>query len=129
MEKERLNRKPESSARVLLVEYYRRLGSGEEWGSLLTEDFLLSGTVPKETRGRAAFVNANFFKMVKGVNVKELIVDGEKACALVNYDLISPRGKNFSSEVAEIWEVKEGKLASIEIFFDTEAFNKSLDVS
>ncbi len=110
----------------LLNKYYEGLSRKGEWGALLSENFLLTGTVAKETRGRDAFVNNPFFKLVKGLKVKTMIIDGESACAVVNYDLVSPKGKSFSSEVAEIWKVKNGKLDSIAIYFDTAAFQNSM---
>jgi len=90
---------------------------------LLSDNFLLTGAVAKETRGREAYVNLGFWKLVKGLRVKDMIVEGESAFALVGYDLVSPKGSPFSSDVAEFWRVKNGRLDSIAIYFDTAAFN------
>jgi len=108
----------------LLKEYYSGLSKGGGWEHLLSDDFLLGGTVTRETRGRDVYVNLSFFKMVRGLRVKELIASGEKAFALVSYDLVSPNGKSFSSEVVEFWRAKGGKLVSVEIYFDTAAFGR-----
>ena len=93
---------------------------------MLSENILLTGTVAKESKGKELFVNNNFFKMVKDLKLKRMIVENENACALVNYDLTSPKGKNFSADVAEIWNVKDGKLESLAIYFDTAEFQKSV---
>jgi hypothetical protein len=37
------------------------------------------------------------WKLVKSLRVKEMIVEGESAFALVNYDLLSPKGSPFLS--------------------------------
>ena len=55
-----------------------------------------------------------------------MIVENEKACAVVSYDLISPKGKPFQSIAAENWKVKEGKLDSLAIYFDTAAFQQAM---
>lgn len=110
----------------LLEEYYRRLSRSGEWGHLLSEDFLLSGAVAQETRGREAYKSNGFFRMVKGLTVKELLVSGGSAFALVGYDLVSPHGRSFSSDVAELWKAKGGRLVSVAIYFDTAAFGKSM---
>ena len=115
-----------SGLKTLLKKYYDSLSTRNAWGHLLSEDFLLSGTVVKETRGRDLYVNNNFFKMVGDLKVKELITEGETGFALVRYDLISPKGKPFSSEVAEFWKMKDEKLVSVAIYFDTAAFNSHL---
>lgn len=112
------------TTKELLNKYYENLSRKGEWGSLLSLNFLLTGNVAKETRGREAFVNNPFFKLVKSLKVKAMIIEGESACAIVNYDLVSPKGKSLSSDVAEIWKVKSGKLDSIAIYFDTAAFQK-----
>jgi len=114
------------TTKELLEEYYRGVSKKSGWGYLLSEDFLLTGTVTQETRGRDVYVNNNFFKLVRGLNVRELMVSGEKAFALVSYDLVSPKGRSFSSEVVEFWRAKDGELFSIAIYFDTAAFSKSM---
>jgi ketosteroid isomerase-like protein len=60
---------------------------------------------------------------VKASQVKEMIVEGEKACVIVHYELLSPKGNHASSDVAEILRVKNGKIESSTIYFDTVAFN------
>ncbi len=110
----------------LLEEYYRRLERREGWSHLLSEDFLLSGAVAQETRGRDAYVNNGFFRLVRGLKVKELIVDGETGFALVGYDLVSPKGRSFSSDVAELWKARDGKLVSVAIYFDTAGFSRAM---
>jgi ketosteroid isomerase-like protein len=110
----------------LLNRYYKGLLSKGDWHSMLADDILLMGTVAKESRGKEPFVNNNFFKMVKGFKVKQMIVEDANACVVVSYDLVSPRGKSFSSEVAEIWKAKDGKLSSLAIYFDTASFQKAM---
>ena len=116
-----------STVKELLNKYYNGLAIKGDWHFLLSDEILLTGTIAKESRGKDPFVNNNFFKMVRSLKVKEMIVENEKACALLKYDLMSPKGKSFSSEVAEIWKVKDGKLDSLAIYFDTAAFQKSME--
>ena len=111
------------SAKELLKKYYERLSRKSGWEHLLSENFLLTGTVGKETRGRDVYMNNSFFKLVRGLKVKEMVVEGGRAFALVNYDLVSPKGRTLSCDVAEFWKLKEGKLDSIAIYFDTTAFS------
>ncbi len=72
------------TTKELLNKYYEGLSRKGDWGSLLSENFLLTGTVAKETRGRDVFVDNMFFKLVKSLKVKKMIIDGESACAVVN---------------------------------------------
>ena len=102
------------------------MSKGTDWGALLTDGFLLTGTVTNETKGKGAYMGNNFFKMVRGLRVKELITEDISGFALVSYDLVSPKGRPFTSEVAEFWKAEGGKLGSVAIYFDTSAFAKSL---
>jgi ketosteroid isomerase-like protein len=43
---------------------------------------------------------------------------------LTHYELKHPNGNIFSSDVAEIFTVKNGKITSFEIYFDTAPFPK-----
>ena len=110
----------------LLNRYYASLETKAGWGALLSDGFLLTGTVAKESRGRDLYISNGFFKLVKGLKVKEMIIEGESAFALVNYDLLSPKGKTLSCDVAEFWKAKNGKLDSVAIYFDTTAFSNFL---
>ena len=112
--------------REVLQKYYDGIARKVDWQSLLSEDFSFSGTVAKATIGRDAYVNLGFWKLVRGLRVKEMIIEGASAFALVNYDLVSPKGTPFSADVAEFWREKDGRLHSIAIYFDTTAFNNAM---
>ena len=60
--------------------------------------------------------------MISALEVRLLLVDGERACALARYDLQPPGGPAFRSDVAEIYGVRDGKIVSFEIFFDSAPF-------
>lgn len=111
----------------LLERYYGDIAGKKTWDSLLAEDFLLSGTVVKETRGRQAYVDNPFFKLVREARVKEMLAQGDRAFAIVSYDLLSPKGRAMTCDVAEFWKAEAGRLCSIAIYFDTAAFNKFME--
>lgn len=106
--------------------YYEGLAKKEDWGGLLTDEFLLTGTVAKESRGREEYMGNGFFKAVQGLHVKQLMTEGNRGFALVFYELKSPKGTPFTCEVAEYWTTENGKLDSVSIYFDTAAFSKSM---
>lgn len=54
-----------------------------------------------------------------------MIVDGDNACVIGNYDYQFPNGEKINGDVAEIWTAKDGKLTSLTIFFDTLTFDKN----
>src|SRR4029079_1346846 len=108
--------------------YFRSLQEKADWPALLADDIAFTAlTSPvKRVRGRAAYVEATkrFYGMITAVEVKELIVDGERACALTRYELKPPRGPAFASDVAEVFGVKAGRITSFDIYFDSAPYPK-----
>jgi hypothetical protein len=70
-----------AETRAILIRYYEGLAKKEGWQFLLSDDVLLTGTVAKESRGRDLFVNNNFFRMFKGLKVRQMIVEFSFLCA------------------------------------------------
>ena len=62
--------------------------------------------------------------MIKAFEVKAILVDGERACALTRYELQVPGGPAFERQVAELFEVRDGKIKSLDIYFDSAPFPK-----
>ena len=77
-------------------------------------------------RGKAVYIEATkrFLQTAKSVEVKHLIIEVGKACALTSYTLRSPKGNTGICLVAEFFEVAEGKIQSNEIIFDMAAFRE-----
>jgi ketosteroid isomerase-like protein len=108
--------------------YFNRLKQKESWEAFLSNDLIFTNFASpiKQVTGKEAYLESTkrFFSMVNSVEVKNLIIEGEKACALTCYELQPPRGKAFRSDVAEIFTVKNGKIDSFAIYFDNSPFPK-----
>lgn len=111
-------------AKETVTEYFNRLyASG--WEALIGDDVVF--TSPSGvTRGKAAYVDAtNRFKQVaKSVEVIQLIVEGDNACAITRYQLRSPKGNVSTCDTMEVFSVSDGKIQSSRICFDTAAFRQ-----
>jgi ketosteroid isomerase-like protein len=108
--------------------YFSCLKQKEGWESFLSDEMTFTSfTTPiKRVRGRAAYLESTkrFYSMIGTLEVKEVIVDGNRACALTRYELQPPVGSAFGSDVAEIFEVRDGKITSFDIYFDSSPFPK-----
>ncbi|HET7118702.1 MAG TPA: nuclear transport factor 2 family protein [Hanamia sp.] len=112
----------------LLEIYYKGLAQKNGWDSVLSDDFLfVGGDMTKTTPvvGKQAYIDVTkrFSQLFKTMRVKEMMIQDDKACVIGNYDYVFPNGKSINGDVAEIWKVKDDKLASLTIFFDTATFN------
>jgi ketosteroid isomerase-like protein len=112
----------------LVRHYFVALSRKRDWESFLAEDFVFtSHTSPtRRLSGKEAYLSATqrFFSMVASLEVKNLIVDGANVCALTRYELLPPAGPAFHSDVAEVFAVKDGEIASLDIYFDSAPFPK-----
>jgi ketosteroid isomerase-like protein len=108
--------------------YFARLKQGSGWEGFLAEDMIFASlTSPmKEVRGKEAYLRATqrFYTSIAALEVRNLIVEGEQACVLTRYQLQAPGGGTFQSDVAEIFAVKDGKITSFAIYFDSAPFPK-----
>lgn len=117
--------------RQLLEIYYKGFAQKKEWESVISDDFkhIISGDMTRTTPaiGKAAYIEAmqKFFRAFQTMRVKEMIVEGDNAFVIGNYDFIFPNGVSMNGDVAEIWKAKDGKLDSLRIFFDTLTFDKN----
>jgi len=105
--------------------YFNNLSKNDGWQNNLS-DSMEFFSPRQNTVGKEHYIEATlrFFQFVYGFEIKELIIDGDKACALVSYQVKSPKGNKSTCEVAEILTVKNGKLQSSKIYFDTAAFQE-----
>jgi ketosteroid isomerase-like protein len=116
------------STKSVIECYLEALRNKSGWSDFFRDDMtFVSHVVPlKRVAGRAAFLESTrrFYSMIAGVEVIALIVEEDRACALTRYQLQIPHGPSFGSEVAEIFKVTDGKIASLDIYFDSSPFPK-----
>ena len=114
-----------NTTRETITRYYEGIKQKDGWQAFVSDHITFDGTGVKSTKGKDAYVESTsqFLRVVKTSQVKEMIVEGERACVLMHYELMSPKGNNASSDVAEILLEKDGKIDSSTIYFDTAAFN------
>lgn len=117
------------TTRDTIESYFSKLEQKNGWESMLGDNMVFTSfTSPmKQVKGKDAFLQATkrFYWMIRSVQVRELIVSGDQACALTRYDLQPPNGgPAFGSDVAEIFAVHDGKIDSLGIYFDSAPFPK-----
>ena len=108
--------------------YFDSLKSKSGWHTFLADEMVFSSFAipPKHVEGKAAYLEATkrFFSMITSVKVKDVIVDGDRACALTEYELQPRGGPAFHSHVAELFKVRDEKIVSLDIYFDSTPFPK-----
>jgi ketosteroid isomerase-like protein len=108
--------------------YFEALKNKKGWESFLSDDMAFTSfTIPnKNLNGKEAYLDSTkrFYSSIRSFEVRDLLIEGEKACALTHYELQAPNDASFTSDVAEIYKVQNGKITSFCIYFDTAPFPK-----
>lgn len=105
--------------------YFKRLDENKGWEESIADGMIFTGVTTK-TKGREAYVQTTkgFLKVVTGLQIKNIVIEGENACVEAHYAIVSPKGNESVCKVAEFLTAKNGKIASSTIFFDTAAFRE-----
>jgi ketosteroid isomerase-like protein len=116
------------SARSTIEGYFDALEQKRDWPSYLSDDVVFTSlTSPIKTiSGKQAYLDSTkgFYSMIKALEVRGLIVDGDKVCALTRYQLQPPQRAAFQGDVAEVFRVHDDKISSFDIYFDSAPFPK-----
>ena len=106
--------------------YFEALSAGRDWPSFMADGmtFASHATPRKEVTGRDAFLESTrrFYSMVEDVELRQLIAEGDRACAIARYQLRPPGGNAFTCDVAEFFPVRDDRIRSFEIYFDSAPF-------
>jgi ketosteroid isomerase-like protein len=111
------------TTRETIEEYLSSVQEKDGWEEYFADDVVFTSFVSptKRVSGRTAFLEATkgFYGMIKSLEVQSLLVDGDRACATTRYQLQPPAGASFTSDVAEMFSVRDGQIRSLEIYFDS----------
>nr|WP_295872020.1 nuclear transport factor 2 family protein [uncultured Chitinophaga sp.] len=116
-----------SEVKKLLAAYYDGFSKKRDWEHTLSDDFRFVGgdmTKPDPVVGKQAYIDIirRFSQRFESMRVQQVIVEGDKASVIANYDFVFPNGARINGNVAEYWTIDHGKLSSLAIFFDTQTF-------
>lgn len=97
-------------------------GTGS-WKEVIADDITFTGPAA-QTRGIEEFIQLNegFLGMVRGNRMKQVAESGNYAITQVEIDVAMPSGKTITLDMSEWYEVKDGKIQSIKVYYDAEEF-------
>ena len=117
-----------TTTRDTIQGYFDSLKQKGAWDTFLADELLFTSfTTPiKRVMGKGGYLEATkrFYSMIQAVEIKAMVVEGERACVLTRYELQPPGAPVFESHVAEVFEVRDGKIKSFDIYFDSAPFPK-----
>jgi len=121
----------QTRTKQLLDSYYKGFAAKSNWEDAIADDFLYVGGDMTNTHpviGKQAYIEIikRFSQRFESMRVKQMIIDGDKASVIGNYDFQFPNGQKINGNVSENWTVKNGKLQSLTLYFDTLTFMTNL---
>lgn len=119
------------TTRQLLETYYKGFAEKSNWENTIADDFeYIGGDMNNITPivGKQAYVEIikRFSQRFEKMSVKQMVIEGDKASVIGNYDFIFPNGFKINGNVSENWTMKNGKLQSLTLYFDTFTFLTNL---
>ena len=121
----------QATTRQVLESYYKGFAVKANWETLIADDFEYVGgdmNNIKPVVGKQAYIEIikRFSQRIEAMRVKQMIVEGDKASVIGNYDFQFPNGFKINGNVSENWTVKNGRLQSLTLYFDTLTFMTNL---
>ncbi len=114
------------STRELVQAYYASVKAHDDrWQGMYSVDAVFTdASRTLNARGRPAVIQAfiPFLKGVADVKLSRLIVEGDQACAIVDYIYVNSKGEKLSQSVAEVWRIKNDEFIEETIYFDLTAY-------
>jgi ketosteroid isomerase-like protein len=119
------------STKELLNKYYQGFAAKANWEDTIADDFEYVGGDMNNLQpvvGKQAYIDIikRFSQRFQSMRVKQMIVEGDKASVIGNYDFQFPNGHQINGNVSEHWTVRNGKLQSLTLYFDTLTFMTNL---
>lgn len=114
-----------STQEVVKSYYESQIRKDDQWKALWADDAVFSdASQTLLAKGKESVIQSfmPFLKGVESLKISQMIVEGEKACSIIRYTYVNPKGEKMNQDVAEISEIRDGKLARLTIYFDLTAY-------
>ena len=116
-----------STLEVIKSYYSSQSNKDDKWQDLWADDAVFSdASQTLLATGKEAVIQSftPFLKGVAALKISQMIVEGEKACFIISYTYANQKKEQMDQDVAEVWEVRGGKLATLTIYFDLTAYRR-----
>ena len=114
------------------MEVFQAFGQGlmsgtDSWKEVVAKNVKFTGPVD-QVDGLEAFakLNEGFMPMIRGNQMKQVLESGNFVITQVVMDIAMPSNKTIQLDMSEWYEIKDGKIQSIKIYYDAQEFRKEM---
>ncbi|MEZ4888148.1 MAG: nuclear transport factor 2 family protein [Chitinophagales bacterium] len=103
------------------------MAKSEDWMDLLAENVSLIGPLA-QVEGKSLFIEVNkpFFSSITDSTLYKLVETEDYIITQISTTIAVPSGETLTLEVSEWYEIREGLLQSLRVYFDTAEFLKAV---
>jgi ketosteroid isomerase-like protein len=100
------------------------------WKEMVASDVRFDAPLEQATNAEEfRVITERFLQFHKGTRLRARFEDGDQVCSILDFDLVTPTGEDFSCLVSELATVKDGRLSEIEIIYDPRGFAAAFGLS
>lgn len=114
------------------MEVFQAFGQGlmsgtDSWKEVVSENIIFTGPVD-QTEGLDAFakLNEQFMPMMKGNEMKQVVSTDNFVITQVLMEIEMPNGKEMKLDMTEWYEISNGKIQSLKVYYDAEEFRNAI---
>ena len=95
----------------------------KHWQDLVSDDIVFTGPV-QQVKGKDNFIklNLDFFKIVTGFDIHRHASGDGTVATEGTIKVKSPMGKEIAFDLAEFYNIEDGKIKSVSIYYDPREF-------
>lgn len=120
------NKKMEKSAMEVFQAFGQGMMSGKDsWKEYIAKDMKFIGPVD-QVNGKEAFIklNESFMPTIRGNSMKQAVESGNYVITQIEMQVAMESGKTITLDMSEWYEIKDGKIQSIKVYYDADEFRK-----
>lgn len=122
------NKKMEKSALEVFQAFGQGMMSGTDvWQDYIADDIKFIGPVD-QVNGKKAFVELNkaFMPAIRGNQMKQAVESGNFVITQIEMQVAMQSGKTITLNMSEWYEIKDGKIQSLKVYYDADEFRKEM---
>ena len=118
---------PDSPEEVFRAFRKSMLAGDDHWHKLLAKDVSLTGPLAATT-GKEQFIEVNvpFFASIRGSELHRHVVSGKLVVTEITTTVAAPGSIDIPLEVSEWYEIENGKITSLRVYFDSSALRAQM---
>ncbi|MDO5968558.1 nuclear transport factor 2 family protein [Flavivirga aquimarina] len=117
------------------MEVFQAFGQGlmsgtNSWKSVVADNIVFTGPVDQVT-GLEAFakLNEDFMPLVRGNDMKQVVEVGNFVITQTVMDVATPKGNIIKLDMSEWYEIIDGKIQNIKVYYNAEDYVKEFGLA